>query len=93
MLHEGAVVPPCTRAARPLTPPPPSLVETSTNLAAVKPGEGGSDGASFTVTCSTRSSLAAPLELVGAAGVQPCAEASLSRISLGVVGSQRWRQR
>ncbi|PSC67193.1 aminoacyl-histidine dipeptidase [Micractinium conductrix] len=61
---EGAVVPPCTRAARPLTPPPPSLVETSTNLAAVKPGEGGSDGASFTVTCSTRSSLAAPLELV-----------------------------
>jgi hypothetical protein len=42
------------------------LVETSTNLASVKPGpaEGGSAPQKYMVQCSTRSSLGPPLEAV-----------------------------
>lgn len=63
----GACLPPYTAACPPrLSVPGAGLVETSTNLAGVKP-QGPAEGghAVFAVQCSTRSSLMPALEQVG----------------------------
>lgn len=41
----------------------PGLVETSNNLAAVKPGTAGDSEVTYTITCSTRSSLSHAMEV------------------------------